>query len=106
MVVGRPRVAAHFEAPTLQLSPPLRARTMLRRQSRERREYLFKKGAEQQETATFERKQALKASLATGQQLATELRRDARAGAKDLKYDEAQTSAYFAWAASLWPETP
>ncbi|EJT48769.1 rRNA primary transcript binding protein [Trichosporon asahii var. asahii CBS 8904] len=64
---------------------------MLRRQSRERREYLFKKSHEAQERAVFDRKQRLKDALASGKALPNELKADARAMGKDLALDEAQT---------------
>lgn len=63
----------------------------LRRQSRERREYLFKKSHEAQERAVFDRKQRLKDALASGKALPNELKADARAMGKDLALDEAQT---------------
>ncbi|RSH87913.1 snoRNA-binding rRNA-processing protein imp4 [Apiotrichum porosum] len=64
---------------------------MLRRQSRERREYIFKKSHEAQERSVFERKQRIKDLVAQGKQLPTELRNDARTIGKDLVLDEAQT---------------
>lgn len=63
---------------------------MLRRQTRERREYIFKKSQESQERAVYERKQRIKDLLAQGKTLPTELREEARKGAKDLVLDEAQ----------------
>jgi hypothetical protein len=63
----------------------------LRRQARERREYLFKKSHEAQERSIFERKQRIKDLVASGKQLPTELRNDARTIGKDLVLDEAQT---------------
>ncbi|KAJ9094938.1 hypothetical protein QFC21_005730 [Naganishia friedmannii] len=64
---------------------------MLKRQARERREYIYKKSKEQQEHAIWERKQRIKDALATGKQLPTELRNEARVlGGKDLVLDEAQ----------------
>jgi U3 small nucleolar ribonucleoprotein protein IMP4 len=62
----------------------------LRRQTRERREYIFKKSQESQERAGYERKQRIKDLLAQGKSLPTELREEARKGAKDLVLDEAQ----------------
>lgn len=62
----------------------------LRRQTRERREYIFKKSQESQERAVYERKQRIKDLLAQGKSLPTELREEARKGAKDLVLDEAQ----------------
>lgn len=66
-------------------------RTMLRRQTRERREYIFKKSQESQERAIWERKQRIKELLATGKPIPPELRADVREfGGKDLVLDEAQ----------------
>jgi len=45
---------------------------------------------EAQERQTYERKQQLKESLATGKALPTELRKDAKGLGKDYSYDEAQ----------------
>jgi U3 small nucleolar ribonucleoprotein protein IMP4 len=64
---------------------------MLRRQTRERREYIFKKSQESQERAIWERKQRIKELLATGKPIPPELRADVREfGGKDLVLDEAQ----------------
>ncbi|KAH7102750.1 Brix-domain-containing protein [Auriculariales sp. MPI-PUGE-AT-0066] len=63
---------------------------MFRRQARERREYIYHKSLEAQERATFERKQKVKAALAEGKQLPTELKKDAQKLAKDLAFDESQ----------------
>ncbi|KAF8665813.1 hypothetical protein AX16_000256 [Volvariella volvacea WC 439] len=63
---------------------------MLRRQIRERRQYVYAKSLEAQERQTYERKQQLKDALATGKALPTELRKDATALGKDLVFDEAQ----------------
>ncbi|UOH82321.1 hypothetical protein LQV05_005019 [Cryptococcus neoformans] len=64
---------------------------MLRRQTRERREYIFKKSQESQERAIYERKQKIKDLLAQGKPLPTELRNEVRElGGKDLVLDEAQ----------------
>ncbi|WVR08268.1 hypothetical protein IAU60_005315 [Kwoniella sp. DSM 27419] len=63
----------------------------LRRQTRERREYIYKKSQESQERAIYERKQKIKDLLAQGKALPTELRNEARElGKKDLVLDEAQ----------------
>ncbi|BEI80476.1 hypothetical protein CcaverHIS002_0110050 [Cutaneotrichosporon cavernicola] len=64
---------------------------MLRRQARERREYVFKKSHESTERAIYERKQAIKDALASGRSLPTELRNEARSIGKDLVLDEAQS---------------
>ncbi|KAG8904318.1 snoRNA-binding rRNA-processing protein imp4 [Tulasnella sp. 403] len=64
---------------------------MLRRQARERREYIYRKALESQEQQIYERKQLLKESLATGKRLPTELKKDAQKLAKDYAYDESQS---------------
>ncbi|KAL5530557.1 IMP4 [Sanghuangporus sanghuang] len=63
---------------------------MLRRQARERREYVYAKSREAQERQTYERKRQLREALASGRPLPTELRREARELGKDLAFDEAQ----------------
>ena len=64
---------------------------MLRRQTRKRREYIFKKSQESQERAIWERKQRIKELLATGKPIPPELKADVREfGGKDLVLDEAQ----------------
>ncbi len=62
----------------------------LRRQVRERRQYVYAKSLEAQERQTWERKQQLKDALATGKSLPTELRREAESLGKDIAFDEAQ----------------
>ncbi|KAF7352890.1 Brix domain-containing protein [Mycena venus] len=64
---------------------------MLRRQTRERRQYVYAKSLEAQERQTYERKQQLKDALATGKSLPTELKKDAKQLGKDLAFDEAQS---------------
>ncbi|KAG6885205.1 hypothetical protein C0993_004887 [Termitomyces sp. T159_Od127] len=66
------------------------AKEILRRQIRERRQYIYAKSQEAQERQTYERKQQLKDALASGKSLPTELRRDAKNLAKDLAFDSAQ----------------
>ncbi|CAL1701390.1 unnamed protein product [Somion occarium] len=63
---------------------------MIRRQARERRQYIYAKSQESQERQTYERKRQLKDALAAGKSLPTELRKDASALGKDLAFDEAQ----------------
>ncbi|KAI0796574.1 Brix-domain-containing protein [Abortiporus biennis] len=63
---------------------------MIRRQTRERRQYIYAKSLEAQERQTYERKQQLKDALASGRTLPTELKRDAKSLGKDLAFDEAQ----------------
>ncbi|OCH90717.1 Brix-domain-containing protein [Obba rivulosa] len=63
---------------------------MIRRQTRERRQYIYAKSHEAQERQTYERKQQLKDALATGKPLPTELKKDAKNLGKELAFDEAQ----------------
>jgi len=63
----------------------------LRRQTRERREYIHRKSLASQEQAIYQRKQQIKDLVAQGKQLPTELRKEAKElGSKDLVLDEAQ----------------
>jgi U3 small nucleolar ribonucleoprotein protein IMP4 len=62
----------------------------LRRQARERRQYIYEKSLEAQERQTYERKRQLKDALASGKPLPTELKKDARDLGKDIALDEAQ----------------
>ena len=62
----------------------------IRRQARERRQYIYAKSLEAQERQTWERKQQIKDALAAGKALPTELRKDAKQLGKDLAFDEAQ----------------
>jgi U3 small nucleolar ribonucleoprotein protein IMP4 len=63
----------------------------LRRQTRERREYIHRKSLASQEQAIYQRKQTIKDLVAQGKQLPTELRKEAKElGGKDLVLDEAQ----------------
>ncbi|KAI5124897.1 hypothetical protein M0805_007325 [Coniferiporia weirii] len=63
----------------------------LRRQTRERRQYVYAKSLEAQERQTLERKRQLRDALASGKQLPTELRKEAKTLGKDLAFDEAQS---------------
>ena len=66
----------------------------LRRQARERRVYIYAKSLEAQERQTFERKRQLREALASGKQLPTELKKDAKNLGKDLAFDDAQAGLY------------
>ena len=66
----------------------------LRRQTRERREYIFKKSLESQERAIYERKQKIKDLLAQGKEIPNELKAEARTLGKDLPLDEAQQGGF------------
>lgn len=62
----------------------------MRRQARERRQYVYAKSLEARERQTYERKQQLKDALASGKALPTELKKQARDLGKDFAFDEAQ----------------
>ncbi|KAH8999302.1 Brix-domain-containing protein [Lactarius akahatsu] len=62
----------------------------MRRQARERRQYVYAKSLEARERQTYERKQLLKEALASGKALPTELRKQAHDLGKDFAFDEAQ----------------
>ncbi|KAJ3161020.1 snoRNA-binding rRNA-processing protein imp4 [Geranomyces variabilis] len=64
---------------------------MIRRQSRLRREYLYRKALETKDRQIYERKQELKEALESGRPIPGELRKEASALQKDLQYDENQT---------------
>lgn len=61
---------------------------MLRRQTRERREYIYKKALESKEKQIYDRKQAIRSALASGKPLPPSL--DAAELGKDLALDAAQ----------------
>ncbi|KAI3493198.1 hypothetical protein L1887_42038 [Cichorium endivia] len=64
---------------------------MLRRQTRERREYIYKKALESKEKQIYDRKQAIREALASGKPLPAELRgKDATDLGRDLNLDAAQ----------------
>lgn len=62
---------------------------MLRRQARERREYLYRKALELQESSKTEKRQQLKAALASGKALSKELGEDTELH-KDFIFDESE----------------
>ncbi|ODV67045.1 U3 small nucleolar ribonucleo protein IMP4 [Hyphopichia burtonii NRRL Y-1933] len=62
---------------------------MIRRQARERREYLYRKALELQESSKTEKRQQLKAALASGKPLLKELGDDVQLQ-KDFIYDESE----------------
>ncbi|KAJ3365426.1 hypothetical protein AMAG_05323 [Allomyces macrogynus ATCC 38327] len=63
---------------------------MQRRDARLRKEYLYKKAHEQQEQATFEKKQQVKAALESGKAIPHDLRKAGKQFQQDLLYDDAQ----------------
>ncbi len=68
--------------------------SQIRRQARERRQYIYAKSLEAQERQTYARKQQIKDALASGKALPTELRKDASTLGRDLAFDEAQAGAF------------
>lgn len=60
---------------------------MIRKQARERREYLYRKALQLQEASLTEKRQQLKAALASGKPLSEELAEDEKLQ-KDFIYDE------------------
>ncbi|EST07586.1 Brix domain protein [Kalmanozyma brasiliensis GHG001] len=64
---------------------------MLRRQTRERREYIYKKALESKEKQIYERKQQIREALASGKPLPPSLRgKEAEELGRDLSLDAAQ----------------
>jgi len=66
---------------------------MLRRQARQRREYLHQKSSEAKEHATFDRKRKVKEAIEQGKALPTELRRDADKLRAEMELEDASRSA-------------
>ncbi|CAG8505446.1 14425_t:CDS:2 [Racocetra persica] len=64
---------------------------MIRRQTRLRREYLYRKSLENKEKQIYERKQKIKEAIKEGKPIPGELRQEAAKLQKDLNFDEAQT---------------
>ncbi|KAK6464409.1 putative U3 snoRNP protein [Scheffersomyces coipomensis] len=62
---------------------------MIRKQARERREYLYRKSLELQESTLSEKRQQLKAALASGKPLSKEIAED-EALQRDFIYDESE----------------
>jgi len=77
-------------SPSIRSGENVHSHTQLRRQTRERREYIHRKSLASQEQSIFQRKQQIKDLLAQGKTLPTELRKDAKSLGKDLVLDEAQ----------------
>ncbi|KAI9104994.1 anticodon-binding protein [Phlyctochytrium arcticum] len=63
---------------------------MLRRQARQRREYLYRKALESKDRQIYERKQEIREALDSGKPLSQELRKEADHLRKELLYDENQ----------------
>ena len=66
-------------------------REMLRRQARQRREYLHLKAAESKEHATYDRKRKVKEAVEQGKALPTELRKEEAELRKQIEYDDEGT---------------
>lgn len=62
---------------------------MIRKQARERREYLYRKALQFQESSLTEKRQQLKAALASGKSLSKELAEDEKLQ-RDFIYDESE----------------
>lgn len=62
---------------------------MIRKQARERREYLYRKALQLQESSLTEKRQQLKAALASGKPLSKELAEDEKLQ-RDFIYDESE----------------
>uniref|UniRef100_H2Y721 Brix domain-containing protein n=1 Tax=Ciona savignyi TaxID=51511 RepID=H2Y721_CIOSA len=62
---------------------------MIRRQARERREYIYRKSIEEKQRTIHERKRKLKAALDDNKNIPTELRKDALQLQSNLEYDDA-----------------
>ncbi|AOW31483.1 U3 small nucleolar ribonucleoprotein IMP4 [Candida albicans P57072] len=62
---------------------------MIRKQARERREYLYRKALQLQESSLTEKRQQLKAALASGKSLSKELAEDEKLQ-RDFIYDESE----------------
>ncbi|KAJ3413618.1 snoRNA-binding rRNA-processing protein imp4 [Chytridiales sp. JEL 0842] len=65
---------------------------MIRRQARQRREYLYRKSLETKEKQIYERKQRIKEALAEGKPIPSDLRNEAESLKKDLFLDESQAA--------------
>ncbi|KAL7326065.1 snoRNA-binding rRNA-processing protein imp4, variant 2 [Mucor circinelloides] len=63
---------------------------MIRRNTRLRREYLYKKSLESKERTIYDRKQKIKEAIEQGKAVPTELRDMDKASKEDLGYDQAQ----------------
>lgn len=63
---------------------------MNRRETRLRREYLYRKSLETKEKLIFERKQLIKDALTAGKSIPSDLRKEATLLKKDIFYDEGQ----------------
>ncbi|TPX65290.1 hypothetical protein SpCBS45565_g05271 [Spizellomyces sp. 'palustris'] len=63
---------------------------MIRRQTRMRREYLYRKALETKDRQIYERKQELREALESGKPLSGSLRQEAEGLRKELQYDENQ----------------
>eukprot|EP00050_Salpingoeca_kvevrii_P002525 m.196338 g.196338 ORF g.196338 m.196338 type:complete len:287 (-) comp10629_c0_seq7:2898-3758(-) len=67
---------------------------MMRKQARERREFLFRKAREQQERATHEKKRILREALQAGRKIPTELRSEEAALRREIAMDDANAHEF------------
>ncbi|RDD43801.1 U3 small nucleolar ribonucleoprotein IMP4 [Trichoplax sp. H2] len=67
---------------------------MLRRQVRERKEYIYRKAKEEQERTIHEKKKKLKAAIDSGKPIPTELRKEEAELRKELEFDDRNTDKY------------
>ncbi|KAI9366118.1 anticodon-binding protein [Zopfochytrium polystomum] len=65
---------------------------MNRRETRLRRDYLYRKSLETKERQIYERKQRIKEALTSGKPIPSDLRKEATLLKKDFFYDESQTT--------------
>lgn len=65
---------------------------MMRRQARERREYVYRKMQEDQERAVVDRKRRFREAFESGKALPTDLRQDAAALQKAAQFDDERTA--------------
>eukprot|EP00899_Mesostigma_viride_P027948 jgi/Mesvir1/8338/Mv12599-RA.1 len=65
---------------------------MLRRNTRLRREYLYRKGLEDKERAVYERKRKLRQALEEGKPIPTEIRQEVSALQHEIELEDAQTA--------------
>ena len=78
---------------------------MMRKQARERREYLFRKSIEDKEATIQERKKRLKDALDAGKPIPSDLRGEAAELQKLIAFDDEHTKGEWAFlTASLSPE--
>lgn len=70
---------------------------MLRRQARERREYLYRKSLEDKERSVHDRKRRFREAFEAGKPIPTDLRRDASELQKSVQFDDENSKGMTAW---------